>query len=129
MCAVRLEVKQSAARQSWETKIPSSCRWDIKARTGRWEKGIWIPEPKRAAHIYILAHHHIWDDSADHRDPTQWSFYVVPAHQLPESHSIGLGPVRRLVSACDYDELPSKVNSTAESLKGAIEVSPGSSTV
>ncbi|MBX9643457.1 MAG: hypothetical protein K2W91_05065 [Novosphingobium sp.] len=47
----RLEVKQSAARQDWhdgEAK-PNKGRFDIAARTGRWEGTRWIEVPDRLA--------------------------------------------------------------------------------
>lgn len=68
---VRLEVKQSAARQSWASAQPSVCSFDIAPRKGRWESGIWIAEPGRAASIYVFAHHPLNGDDADHRDPAQ----------------------------------------------------------
>ena len=69
---LRLEVKQSAARQSWATSDkPSACSFDIAERKGRWEGAVWIDEPGRAAHIYIFAHHPIAESEADHRDPEQ----------------------------------------------------------
>jgi hypothetical protein len=69
---LRLEVKQSAARQSWATSDkPSACSFDIAQRKGRWEGQKWVDEPGRAAHIYIFAHHPIAGIDADHRDPAQ----------------------------------------------------------
>ena len=58
----RLEVKQSAIKQSWEalphTKPKPS--FDIKARTGRYEKGtIFVKDPGRAANLYVFAYHGI----------------------------------------------------------------------
>lgn len=88
---IRIEVKQSAARQTW-TDLPSragkatSGSFDIAPRTGYWAEGgsKWIAEPGRHAHIYILAWHPVADaKKADHRDPAQWRFFVVPSSQIP----------------------------------------------
>ncbi len=50
---VRLEVRQSARRQSWPRSASSVPRpaFDIRARTGRTEAGEWIAEPGRAADL------------------------------------------------------------------------------
>lgn len=87
----RIEIKQSAARQTW-TDRPSlagkttSGSFDIAPRTGYWSEGgsKWIVKPGRHAHIYIFAWHPIANiEIADHRDPAQWRFFVVPSNQLP----------------------------------------------
>ena len=112
----RLEVKQSAARQSWSTTRPSSCSFDIAPRTGRYEGGTrWIEEAGRNADIYILAHHPIFDGRPDHRDPGQWLFYVIPTRLLPPSRRIALGPVNRLVAHCGFTELKERVATVAGS--------------
>jgi len=73
----RLEVKQSAARQSWAPpahgKINPS--FDIRERSGRWEGPLFVAEPGRAAHIYVFAFQPNVSEIADHRDPAQWEFY------------------------------------------------------
>lgn len=75
----RLEVKQSAARQTWDApKKPATPTFDIRERTGYYEGAAWIPQIGRLAHIYVFAYHPIRDESADHRDPHQWCFYVLP---------------------------------------------------
>ena len=103
---LRLEVKQSAARQSWATSDkPSTCSFDIAVRKGRWEGSSWIDEVGRAAHIYILAHHPVADSTADHRDPGQWHFYVVPTRSLPNTKRLSLTTARRLASATSFAEL------------------------
>ncbi len=89
----RLEVKQSAARQSWNAPSSgiSAPRFDIKKRKGYWKNGTtWVSQVGRFADIYVFAWHPITDDSCDHRDPSQWMFYVVPTNQLPDQKSIGL---------------------------------------
>lgn len=109
---LRLEVKQSAARQSWAevSAPPSRCSFDIAARTGRYESGSrWVGEPGRNAHIYVLAHHPIFDATADHTDSVQWRFYVIPAKLLPATDQIALSRVRSLAEACSFADLPDAV--------------------
>jgi hypothetical protein len=103
----RLEVKQSAARQSWVAPERGASRasFDIASRSGRWEGALWIEESGRRAQIYVFAHHPVADDSADHRDPAQWRFYVVRAADLPVSKTLGMSSVRALATACDFVEL------------------------
>ncbi len=112
---LRLEVKQSAAKQSWATSdIPSACSFDIAMRKGRWEGADWIGEPGRAAHIYIFAHHPIADSTADHRDPGQWRFYVVPTSELPALGRLSLKRLQRLGLAVSFMELASAVRLAAD---------------
>lgn len=102
----RLEVKQSAARQSWATSDkPSSCSFDIAERKGRWNGATWIDEVGRAAHLYILAHHPISDSSADHRDAEQWQFYVLRTNALPSTRRLTLARARSLASPVSFTSL------------------------
>src|SRR5262245_51810593 len=106
----RLQVKQSAARQSWtgKPKKPSTPRFDIAPATGYWEEGTkWIASPGRLAHIYLFAYHPITDDTADHRDPAQWMFYVVPSPDLPVAKSITLARVGQLSNCVTIDGVAS----------------------
>ena len=107
----RLEVKQSAARQSWATPESGASRasFDIASRSGRWEGAMWIGEPGRRAQIYIFAHHPVADISADHRDPGQWCFYVIRAADLPNSKTLALSRVRALATGYDFAELEDAV--------------------
>jgi hypothetical protein len=84
-----LEIKQSAARQTWRpsagqqqnTRPP---RFDIAPRTGRYDQsGKWHDGRGRAAAIYVFAWHGVNDAACDQRDPLQWAFAVVPASRLP----------------------------------------------
>jgi hypothetical protein len=105
---LKLEVKQSSARQSWADGKgkPSASSFDIAKRTGRWEGGTdWIAEPGRNADIYVFAHHPIFDDTADHRDPAQWAFYVISTNRLPDTKRITLGGVRALSQAVQFHDL------------------------
>lgn len=111
---LRLEVKQSAARQSWSTTKPSKAAFDVAARTGYWENGTqWIAKTGRPAHIYVFAHHSIYDDHADHRDPSQWEFYVVPTGALPNVKRLALGTIKTIASAVPFTELAKKVSAIA----------------
>lgn len=104
----RIEVKQSAAKQSWAPPAAGSSQpsFDIADRKGYWENGnTWIEEPGRNAHIYVMAYHGIEDDSADHRDPLQWVFYVLPTSILPNAKTISLRPLARLVEPCRIEQL------------------------
>ena len=74
----RIQVKQSAARQSWaEVNCkPSNPRFSIKGSKAWTDDGGWGGETSRQATHYILAWHPLVDASADHREPTQWEFYL-----------------------------------------------------
>ena len=113
---LRLEVKQSAAMQSWSTGKPSKAIFDIAARTGYWESGTeWIAKEGRPAHLYVFAHHGVYGDHADHRDPAQWEFYVVPTSALPDVKQISLSRIKLIAAAVAIDDLAVAVRSTAHS--------------
>jgi hypothetical protein len=106
----RLEVKQSAALQSWYRlgSKPSKGSFDIARRTGIWESGtVWIPTPGRNAELYVFAWHPETNpEVADHRDPDQWQFFVVPEPALSRTaRTISLSAVRRLADPVDAKEL------------------------
>jgi hypothetical protein len=114
----RLEVKQSAAKQSWAAPAkPSPPRFDIRHRTGRWEGAVWIAEPGRYAQIYVFAHHPLLDETADHRDPLQWQFYIVPAHDLPTTQSLSLKALQVLTRACRFGHVGAQVECARLALK------------
>ncbi len=85
----RLEVKQSAVRQPWSNEKPASSRFDIASRAGLWSDngGKWKQNPGRQADIYVFAFHGLWEplEEVDHRDPSQWQFFVLPAVKLPKA--------------------------------------------
>ena len=116
---MRLEVKQSAVLQSWSTKAPTRITgsFDVTARQGYWDGLSWVAEPGRRAHLYVLAHHLVIDDSADHRDLSQWLFYVLPATQLPPIKTISIGSLQRLTSPCSFDALHAQVSAVAASVQ------------
>ena len=114
---LRLEVKQSAAMQSWSTGKPSKAIFDVAARTGYWESGTeWIAKAGRPAHLYVFAHHGIYGDDADHRDPSQWAFYVVPSQALPDVKKLGLATISTLTSPVPVTALADTVRVAASSL-------------
>ena len=131
---VRLEVKQSAALQSWykQTGIKkSSPSFSITPKTGYYtdstDAAVWVPLPAgervRPADIYVLAWHPGRDpEVADHHNPEQWQFFVVPADKLPEKppnvkeQKIGLTSVKGLATAVTYDRLAAEVDKVAAGL-------------
>jgi len=99
----RLEVKQSAARQTWSKHNNRKTLpiFDIKARTGYFveEGSKWIEEAGRPSHIYLFAWHPIHNvEIADHRDPAQWEFYLTPEYRLPQGQkTISLSTIETLL--------------------------------
>ena len=83
----RLEVKQSAALQTWSEPrgIRTRGAFDIAARTGYFDEGgsRWTATPGRCADIYVFAWNGNDGSDMDHRDPMQWDFFVVPTPSLP----------------------------------------------
>lgn len=119
---VRLEVKQSAARQSWtkgDGSGPISCRFDIAHRTGSYVDNAWVEGRRRFADIYVLAHHPVVSLEADHRDASQWQFYAIAENRLPQSRSIGLSMVRTLADPLSAVELCSEVQRLADTRKAS----------
>ena len=106
----RLEIKQAAARQTWD-KGPTRRRriptFDMAPRSGFWTReGVWIDSPGRQADIYVFAWHGRDDDHADHTDSGQWLFFVVAERDLPESQkSIGLGRLEGIAAPCGVADL------------------------
>lgn len=115
---IKLEVKQSAALQSWSkvfhgANIESKASFDIAPRTGYWQNQTWVPEVGRAAQIYVFCRHLIWDEKADHRDPYQWEFYVVEASRLPIQKTISLKPLKLLCDPVAFDQIHAEVQALA----------------
>jgi hypothetical protein len=125
---IRIEVKQSAAWQTWSEATgakPSSGVFDISARTGHWADGgaRWVPEEGRQAHLYIFAWHPVTKtDKVNHRDPAQWSFYVVLAADLPaDQKTISQSVVAERWPAKKFVELRSAVLRSVASISSAGE--------
>lgn len=119
--ATRLEVKQSAARQSWhqDGDKPSVGLFDIAPRKQAWDGLKWVPSAGRNAEIYVFAHHPVADHSADHRDPAQWDFYVVGADCLPATRKISLAGVRARARPIGYDGIAAAVDEIRMAIKSA----------
>lgn len=108
----RLEVKQSAALQTWnaDTGRPSKSSFDIAPRTGEYVDGIaWKDGVARNADIYVFAHHPLTDETADHREPDQWLFFVVPEGALPTQRSIVLSGIANMAEPVRLSDLHAKV--------------------
>ena len=109
----RLEVKQSAARQSWQasTARPGNPRFDIARRAGAWNGSTWLRSSERVryADLYVLAYHPVADATADHRKPDQWTFHVIDAAMLPATKSLSIASARQLAAPIRYLELPDVV--------------------
>ena len=114
---VRLEVKQSAAKQSWSQPKSSRGSFDIAPRTGRYDGTVWVPGAGRAAHIYVMAWHGRADDGCDQRDEAQWEYYAVTTRSLPAAQkSIGLAPLQRLAVPVAAHELERRVDEVVAEL-------------
>ncbi len=113
----KLEIKQSAAKQSWGGEsdkprtAPGRCRnarFDIAPRDGYYlrDGGTWVKDQGRPADVHVFAWHGETDEHADHRDAAQWRFFVVAKRCLPSGQkSIGLGPVAKLAACCGIADL------------------------
>ena len=111
----RIEVKQSAKRQTWSEgleSLPSAPSFRI-APTKRWDPKVrqYVGEPQRWADLYMFAYHPKYDeDVADHRLPDQWEFYLLPEQEMPPAQkSIGLNPVRTKGQSCRFGALAVEV--------------------
>jgi len=114
----RLEVKQSAARQSWKAGPHNygKPRFDIAARKGRYDGATWIAEEGRNADIYVFALHSVVDESADQRDPSQWQFSVMPTTRLPENKTISVARLEGLCRFVGFTKLAEVVEGIRHSL-------------
>lgn len=119
---LRIQMKQSAARQSWHKGEcrPPKPRFSIAEKTGRWEDGDrWVEERSRNAEIFFFAWHPLTDATADHRDPDQWEFYVVLENALPKQGSISLVGIGQLTEPVGFADLSAAVAILITSLTSA----------
>lgn len=118
---MRLEVKQTAARQTWDATrtIDRKPKFEIRHRTGHYDSTGWVPSdvPSRLADLYVFAHHPVTNATADHRDPAQWLFYVVPTNELPPTKEISLTKVRQLATPATFGDLAARVAVVAAGLR------------
>jgi hypothetical protein len=100
---IRIQVKQSAARQSWKQAKPFGGAFSIAPTKGYWLEGsTYVESPGRQAHIYVFAWHPVYDETVDHCDPDQWVFYVVASGDLP----IGQKSIAHSVLAARHGAVP-----------------------
>lgn len=117
---IRIQVKQSAARQTWDASTVSRTnpRFSIAEKTGRYEDGgAWIEGASRNAEIFIFGWHPHTDKDADHRDARQWIFYVVPETALPKQKSIALSAIAALAAPTEIGGLASTVEAVSAALR------------
>ena len=104
----RLELKQSAAWQTWHparqarSQVPLKASpgvFDIASRTGWYDSAgaVWTEEIGRPAQVYIFAWNGLIGIAADHRDPEQWEFFIVPTISLPLQKTLRLSRLRSIV--------------------------------
>ena len=116
-CGARLEVKNAAARMPWDPECKKAQRrptFDIRPKNGFWHpdgKWIKVDKPCRPADLYVFAWHgETCKKIADHRDASQWQFFVVRETNLPPNQkSISLNPLKKLVNPCSFDDLKREV--------------------
>ncbi len=114
----KIEVKHSAACQSWHSGQPNQAvlpRFDIKEVDGYYDSGDkWVDLVgyQRPADIYVFAWNGVSNpDEADHRDLTQWEFYIVSSGKLPRGQkTIGLKSVRKIAVLADCNTLTTVVD-------------------
>lgn len=108
---VRLEVKQSAARQTWEA--PKSLRrgpsFSVRTPKVEWIGSTALPRSRRVADIYVFAWHGSEAEDADQRDSDQWQFFVVSTGKLPAQATVGLSTLRRLANPIEGTQLKASV--------------------
>lgn len=110
---VKLEMKQSAALQSWHEDgfPPNRGRFDIAKRKVRWKGAERIEEVGRYAEMYIFAWHpEIDPELANHREPGQWRFYLVREADLPDQQSIALSRIQAIAQAIDLSAVPAQIS-------------------
>lgn len=123
----RIELKQSAARQTWtdgpaRVGKPTKPVFDIEERTGYFADGgsRWIKTPGRPADIYIFAWHprFLPKDEVDHTDPEQWEFYILPELRLPKGQkTLGLNTLKSLEPIfATHSDIGEKVEALASTL-------------
>jgi hypothetical protein len=118
---VRLQVKQSAARQSWQTTRKPTPSFRIAEVSGYYkENGEWRSDNGRHAEIFVFGWHGDTSELADHFDAKQWIFYVVAESQLKKDKrkNIPLSDVQTLATSTEFAGLKHKVEKLASSIGG-----------
>lgn len=106
---MRLEVKQSAVVQNWSFRRGKLTKpvFSIAPTSGYYinDGADWVAEPGRAADLFVFAWHGVEPEKplaagdpypVDHRDPSQWAFYVALEAKLPSTKTISLEKIGRL---------------------------------
>lgn len=119
---VRIQVKQAAARQSWDNPGEDLVRkrtgvFPISPKSGYYKGNEWFSTKlRRHAELYILCWHGDDSSMADHFDLSQWEFFVLPAAKIPEpKNAISVRELREMqeagmIGASRYTELRAVVN-------------------
>ena len=115
---LRIQVKQSAARQSWApgNRGHVQPRFSVAAKTGRYEGANWIAGEGRNAEIFVFAWHGVTGPECDHANPEQWTFYVVAEAELPAQKSVGLVQIERIADPATFHNLRDAVGGLANKL-------------
>lgn len=115
---LRLEVKQSAQRQSWGMS-KSASRFGIAAPKGYYPDGVTYTSNEsgnRLADIYVFA----WHDGQDQRRISEWSFFPLAALRLLQGQkTIGLSQVKGLTDCVNGQDLCRSVTEIADQLPAA----------
>lgn len=121
----KLEVKQSAARQTWDVDgapVSRQPRYDIAFRQGRYDDdGHWLDQRSRFADFYVFAWHPVTDAAlVDRRDPEQWEFFVLRTTALPQAqNTIGLTKLRALTRPVSAIRLAENVTALVAETRSA----------
>ena len=104
---VRVEVKQSAALQTWSAPAGGKRGRSFSIRVPKleWVGSVPTPRSDRAAAIYVFAWHEDVTAQSDQREAEQWKFYVVSARSLPDQQTISLSALNKLVKPVPADQL------------------------
>jgi hypothetical protein len=102
----RLEVKQSAAQQTWPPPRKQRAPiFYIRKKSGYYEGADWVEKPGRLADVYVFAYHPTLGEHADHRDVFQWQFHIIATDQLPSTNNISLKRISKLSKVVDWNGL------------------------
>lgn len=117
----KIEVKSTAAVQSWKQAAPSPLEFDI-AKRRRWdyERGVWSPTADRWADLYVFC----VLDGTDPLNVEAWQFYVLSRdvldQQRPNGEKIRLKPLCRELSPhqCSYRNLKGTIEKVSAETRG-----------
>jgi hypothetical protein len=93
---LRIQVRQSAAKQTWDSPKTTRPTFSIKPSKGYYTGPVWHAELGRHCEIFVFAWHPLVGDETDHRDASQWRFWVIAERELPSKQkSISLVVLQR----------------------------------